>query len=274
MNPDELQEDRERLRRFYETSHEYKKLLDAHNREYLKPYVDTVHKYAPAEAKILDMGCGNGLSAYMLNEYGHWVVGSDISWFFLSDFARFQSNKLKYQVCDALNLSFADNSFDVICSNELIEHITDAPGVLSEMMRVLRNDGILVITGPNLCSPVWAAMDFINMLLGKSGRETWAETKIQALKWGFKNFKLSLKKRFSSQAEFIYRRPNIEQSAKGGDSDSAYYVSPIDLEKFLMAHGMKIIKLYEPTTFRGRILSAICPRFSPFINMVAQKSKK
>ena len=60
MKSGSSQEDRERLRQFYETSHEYKKLLDAHDRTHLKPYVDTVVKYAPAESSILDVGCGGG----------------------------------------------------------------------------------------------------------------------------------------------------------------------------------------------------------------------
>jgi len=159
--------DRERLRRFYETSSDYKKLLDAHGRTYLQPYVDTVNKYAPAKSKILDMGCGNGLSSLMLSEYGHWVVGSDISSFFLADSAHLQNDRLRYHVCDALALPFADGSFDAVCSNELIEHVTDAGGTLLEMIRMLKKGGILAITGPNLCSPIWAVMDFVNMALGK-----------------------------------------------------------------------------------------------------------
>jgi hypothetical protein len=73
--------------------------------------------------------------------------------------------------------------------------------------------------------------------------------------------------------EFVYRKPDLEGASAGGDSDSVYYVSPIDLEKFLEVHGMKIIKLYEPTTFRSRILAALAPRFGPSINMIAQKTE-
>lgn len=273
MDTNASSEDRERLKRFYETSHDYKKLLDAHDRAYLQPYVNTVNKYARPGSRILDMGCGNGLSSYMLSESGHRVMGTDISAFFLSDSANLQNEKLRYQVCDALDLPFTDGSFDVVCSTELIEHVTDAPRALLEMMRVLKKGGILVITGPNLCSPVWAAMDFVNMILGRGGRDIWAETKMQALRWGCRNLVLSLKKRFSSRVEFIYRKPDMERASAGGDSDSVYYASPIDLERFLKAHDMKVIKLYEPSTLRGRMLATLIPRFSPAINMVAQKDK-
>jgi hypothetical protein len=114
-------------------------------------------------------------------------------------------------------------------------------------------------------------MDFMSMVLGRKGRAVWAETKTQALRWGCKNLALSLKKRFSSEVDFIYRKPDLEGALAGGDSDSAYYASSIDLEKFLRSHGMKIIKLYEPSTLRGRLMAMLFPRSTPSINMVSQK---
>lgn len=264
-------EDRERLRHFYETSCDYKKLLDAHGREYLRPYVDTVNKYAKSGSRILDIGCGNGLSSYMLSELGHQVIGSDISLFFLAETAQFQNDRLKYQVCDALDLPFADESFDVVCSNELIEHVTDVPRALLEMKRILKSEGILVIMGPNLCSPFWAALDLMSMAIGRNGRYLWAETKLQALKWGCSNLILSIKKRFSSKMNFIYRSPDLENVLPGGDSDSAYYASTIDLERFLKASNMQIISLCESSSLRGRAFSTLFPRFSFYINIVARK---
>lgn len=260
------------LRRFYETSYDYKKLLDAHDRDYLKAYVDTVCKYAKPCSKILDVGCGNGLSSYMLYEHGHWVLGADISLFFLAESTHLQNNRLRYQVCDALNLPFADNVFDVVCSNELIEHVTDASRTLTEMTRVLKPGGILVIMGPNLCSPFWAVIDLVKQILGKDGRDVWAETKLQTIKWGCKNLILSVKKRFSPRITFLYREPDLGRAPIGGDSDSVYYASPIDIERFLKSHGMAVIKLCESSTLRGRIMGRIFARFGPYISMVTRKN--
>jgi len=268
---DIVSEDRERLRRFYKTSRDYKKLLDAHGREYLQPYVDTVSKYARPGSRILDLGCGNGLSSRMLSERGYKVIGSDISSFFLAEAAHLQNDGLKYQACDVLDLPFADGSFDVVCSNELIEHVPDAPRALLEMIRTLKNGGILVIMGPNLCSPFWAAIDLANMIMGGNGRHVWAETKRQALKWGCGNLILSLKKRFSSRVNFLYRKPDLEKASMGGDSDSTYYANPVDLERFLKANNMQIISLCESSTLRGRVFAAFFPRFSLYISMVARK---
>ena len=265
-------EEREKLKQFYETSEDYKKLLSAHNREYLKTYIDVVVKYAKPDSKILDLGAGNGLSSKMLNEYGYDVIGTDISYFFLSDSAKFQNENLNYCVCDVLDLPFINESFDVVCSNELIEHVTDAQKSLLEMIRVLKKGGILVIMGPNLCSPFWSLIDIVNMAKGKKGRYVWAETLGQAIRWGWDNFVLSMKKRLSKKVDFIQRKPDLDKAIFGGDSDSAYYASPIDIEKFLKSNDFKIISLCEALSTRGRIMGTLFPRFGLYISIVARKS--
>ncbi len=262
---------REELKHFYETSTEYKGLLYAHDRNYLSTYINIVNKYAKPDSMILDLGCGNGLSSNMLSEYGHNVIGTDISSFFLADSAKLQNNRLKYCVCDVLDLPFKDCVFDVVCSNELIEHVFDAGRAIAEMIRVLKSNGILVIVGPNLCSPFWAIKDLINMIIGRNGRYLWAETKTQALKWGYKNLIISIKKRISRKVDFIYREPDIKKAIAGGDSDSVYYASPIDIEKFMKINGMKIVRICESTTLRGRIIARLFPRFGPYISIIARK---
>lgn len=263
--------ERKELKEFYESSSDYKKLLDAHTREYLSTYVDLVNKHIRPKSKILDLGSGNGLSSYMFGEYGHWVLGTDISSFFLSDSAHLQNKNLRYIVCDVLELPFENEAFDVVCSNELIEHITDAEKALLEMIRMLKSGGVLAISGPNLCSPFWAIIDLVNILRGKKGRHAWAETWKQALKWGLRNFFISLKKWFSKKPNFIYRKPELEKAFAGGDSDSAYYASPIDIERFLKTNGIKIVKLCDSLSWRGRMIGRLFPRFGPYISIIAKK---
>lgn len=51
-------------------------------------------------------------------------------------------------------LPFADNSFDLILSNEVIEHVTDDRAAVAEMARVARPGGRIVIFAPNRWYPV------------------------------------------------------------------------------------------------------------------------
>lgn len=260
---------RERMRRFYETSEIYRGFLEDHDEAYLAAYVNTVLRYARPGDQVLEMGCGNGLSAYLIAEHGFRVTGTDISSLFLAD-SRSHPNA-QYQVADALDLPFPDATFDLVCSNELVEHVPDAEKSLSEMLRVTAPGGRILVSGPNLCSPVMPLLDLPGLLLGRSGREVWAETPLQALSMAWRNFRVSFDKRFAPEPQFLYRDPDLEDRVIGGDADSVYLASPIDLERFFRGHGCQIVKLSVGHGFRGRILAMLTPRLSPYISMVVQK---
>ena len=263
---------RERMREFYETSETYKGLLAAHDETYLRHYVELVTRYAPRSAKILDLGCGNGISARLLNRAGFEVVGTDISPLFLDEARVWENPTLRYRVCDVMELPFENESFAVICSNELVEHLPDVETALTEMVRVVRKGGRIVISGPNLCSPLIPFLDWINLMSGKPGRPVWGETKRQAFQQFTRNWRLYVRKRFLTKSpDFIYREPDLHADAIGGDADSAYYACPLDLAQFLKAHGCTIVKKAVGFGIKGRIIAEAFPYLSPYITMVVEK---
>ena len=263
---------RQRMREFYETSATYKELLAAHDETYLRHYVELVIRYAPSGSRILDLGCGNGISSRLLNQADFDVVGTDISALFLEEAQEWENPKLRYKVCDVLELPFENNSFDVICSNELIEHLPDVETALTEMIRVVRKGGKVVLSGPNLCSPITPFLDWIRMMFGKPGRPVWGETKQQALQQFKRNCGLYINKRFLTKTpHFIYRNPDLQADAIGGDADSAYYANPIDLAQFFKLNGFNIVKKAVGFGIKGRIVANMFPYLSPYITMVVQK---
>ena len=272
---------RQQMREFYQTSEAYKGLLAAHDEAYLRHYVELVTRYAPPNSarstktptKTLDLGCGNGISARLLNRAGHDVVGTDISPLFLQEAREWENSRLQYRVCDVLELPFETESFDVSCSNELIEHLPDVETALSEMIRVVRKGGRIVLSGPNLCSPLTPLLDWLGLLIGKPGRPVWGETKRQAWDQFTKNCGLSVQKRFASKSpQFLYRTPDLQADAIGGDSDSAYYASPIDLAQFFRLHGLQIVKKCVGFGLKGSLVATAFPYLSPYISMVVEKS--
>ena len=70
---------------------------------------------------------------------------------------------LQYQVEDALRLSYSDNSFDLITSVDVIEHVGDPERMVQEISRVLKPGGIALITFPSLEFPF--TYDPINRIL-------------------------------------------------------------------------------------------------------------
>lgn len=106
----------------------------------------------PAGTKVLDVGCGIGGSSRILaREYGFDVTGITIS---PQQVRRAQELtpedvSAKFQVDDALALSFSDASFDVVWSIEAGPHMPDKAQYGREMLRVLKPGGTLVVADWN-----------------------------------------------------------------------------------------------------------------------------
>ena len=103
--------------------------------------------------KILDVGCGNARDIACIVQQGAEVTGIDISEGMVAE-SRVELEKLGYnkvtlEVGDATQLHYADSEFDKVLCSEVIEHIPDADKALSEIYRVLKPNGILVLSTPN-----------------------------------------------------------------------------------------------------------------------------
>lgn len=100
--------------------------------------------------KVLDFGCGTGYGSQILSRNSESVVGIDIS----SDaiqYARdnYSGTTLNFEILDQAILPFSDSAFDLITSFQVIEHIEDADSYLSEMKRVLKPGGKLLLSTPD-----------------------------------------------------------------------------------------------------------------------------
>lgn len=97
--------------------------------------------------KVLDVGCGQGLLLARLREtYGISGKGIDVSSKSI-EFAKknYSGRDLFYQVLDAKAISFKSNVFDFVFSFDSLEHIDDQQKALSEMIRVTKPGGKLLI---------------------------------------------------------------------------------------------------------------------------------
>jgi len=105
---------------------------------------------------VLDLGCGEG--RHVINAYLHGDVlalGVDLSLRDLSTakqrfapFAQDGDKNFCLQQADATRLPFADESIDKIICSEVLEHIENYQGVLREINRVLKPNGILAVSVP------------------------------------------------------------------------------------------------------------------------------
>jgi MPBQ/MSBQ methyltransferase len=129
-------------------------------KDFRQAKVDFVHEMVrwggldglPPGTTVLDVGCGIGGSSRILaQDYGFHVTGITIS---PQQVQRAQALTppglpVRFQVDDALALSFPDGSFDVVWSIEAGPHMPDKAQFARELLRVLKPGGILVVADWN-----------------------------------------------------------------------------------------------------------------------------
>jgi 2-polyprenyl-3-methyl-5-hydroxy-6-metoxy-1,4-benzoquinol methylase len=99
--------------------------------------------------RVLDVGCGEGQFASALARAGAEVLALDAAAEAVRR-ARKREPSLDVRVVDReAGLPLADVSFDVVWAGETIEHVVDTAAWLSELRRVLRSGGVLLLSTPD-----------------------------------------------------------------------------------------------------------------------------
>jgi 2-polyprenyl-3-methyl-5-hydroxy-6-metoxy-1,4-benzoquinol methylase/spore maturation protein CgeB len=108
-----------------------------------------------ASGDVLDIGCSQGIASILCARRGLTVLGVDIQADRV-EYARSERDgepedvreRLDFLVADGTALDVPDGSFDTVLMGEIVEHSEDASPLLAEAARVLRPDGLLVLTTP------------------------------------------------------------------------------------------------------------------------------
>ncbi len=115
-----------------------------------------MHRYAWAAGlcggkDVLDIASGEGYGSTLLAGCARSVVGVDISAaavaHALQKYAA--TTNLRFEQGSVTAIPLASASVDVVVSFETVEHLTEQSQMLAELKRVLRPDGLLVISSPN-----------------------------------------------------------------------------------------------------------------------------
>jgi SAM-dependent methyltransferase len=132
----------------------------------------TVLSYLPKKkGKLLEIGCSFGVLAFELARRGYQVTGVDvnpISIQLANEINRILEEK---NVCFA-NVDFIDNEFpagefDIVVTVEVLEHIRDDQRAIGEIHRILKDNGLLIVSVPytettqtSVSSPISSWRDF------------------------------------------------------------------------------------------------------------------
>lgn len=118
-------------------------------------YAEHITRYRVAQELVkgrvvLDIASGSGYGTKMLAKTAKKVFGVDVDATSVQ-YAKenYPAKNLEYKVGDGESIPLPDNSVDVVTTFETIEHIPDYKKFIDEVRRVLKPDGLAVVSTPN-----------------------------------------------------------------------------------------------------------------------------
>lgn len=125
-----------------------------------KRWMEEIDKYLPEKEhlRILDVGCGAGFFSILLAKRGHQVTGIDLTPDMIlhaRELAKEEQADCEFQVMDAENPEYDNDTFDFVISRNLTWTLPDAQKAYKEWMRVLKPGGVLLNFDAN-----YGAVDF------------------------------------------------------------------------------------------------------------------
>lgn len=118
-------------------------------------YLEHYHRYSAIRSivqnkMVLDIACGEGYGSHLLSANAQNVIGVDISEQTIKHAKeKYVNSNLSFKQGSASEMPIEDNSIDVVVSFETIEHHNLHDEMMSEIRRVLKPNGTLIMSSPD-----------------------------------------------------------------------------------------------------------------------------
>ena len=193
--------------------------------------------------RILDLGCGFGISSIQFAVFGAQLVNAidaneEKIEIFQKILQRFNPplNNLEIKLADALSLKYGDNYFDSIVADEVISHVRDLNKFIQETHRVLRKGGVCYISDGN------NALD----IRSRHHRRQWWRT------WEYGPIAESIRRGTDNPLPWLYiRRQMIEEKC----SDFEPKVLDFLAKETAGMYGQQILQAVDDYLQKGRVLN-------------------
>lgn len=109
--------------------------------------------YSGSVDKLVDLGCGDGFFTQLLAKtvQAKKIYGIDIAKQAVTQAKKLNINAVQMDL-DSENLPYPANSIDLIFCGNIIELVADADHLLKEIKRILKKNGVCIVTFPNIAS--------------------------------------------------------------------------------------------------------------------------
>lgn len=127
-------------------------VLNLSNNPRIKIMLNIIDCYDLKNKNILDVGCYNGIFLSLIKNKNNNFYGIEASDYGVQEATRKGIKVKKFFFDDKTKIPLESDFFDVIIAGEIIEHIYDTDLFLDEIHRLLKPNGRLLISSPNLAS--------------------------------------------------------------------------------------------------------------------------
>lgn len=109
-----------------------------------------VDRAAKVGGRILDYGCGTGQIVALGLDRGLDIWGTDTFSGYYASWASALQPRVRERVRDIRNgvTDFPDGHFDLVISNQVLEHVTDPEAVIADIIRTIKPGGLLLAAFP------------------------------------------------------------------------------------------------------------------------------
>lgn len=117
--------------------------------------VEHLHRYALAQElvrgrRVLDIASGEGYGSYLMSISAKSVIGVDIDSAVIKNASiKYKKDNLEFKHGSADNIPLENSSIDIVISFETLEHHDKHHEMFLEIKRVLKSDGILIMSSPD-----------------------------------------------------------------------------------------------------------------------------
>lgn len=224
------------------SSSRFYSMADQYYRENQDKILNLIEK--KSQGRLLDIGCNDGkFTIKMSNKSNCSPHGIEIN----ENLARKAvENEVSVQIADAnKTLPFEDDYFDIIVSNQVLEHLNNVDGFFREIHRILKDNGQVIISTTNIASLHNLAMIFLGM---------------QPISF--------------HASEIQVGNPLFGTKT---DGHKQIFTTPA-LKDLAEYHGFEVIKIfgtghYFVPNFISNLFSRISPRYSIYIGIMLSKKK-
>ena len=121
-----------------------KKIKSNFQRTQVEIFQKLINPYIVKNTRILEIGCSYGFWLDLLSPYTDNLTGIDI----YNSMAPSLKKKIKFKKGDGTKIPFQKNTFDIVYSVDVIEHVQNDLKFVQENYRVLKNNGIFILGTP------------------------------------------------------------------------------------------------------------------------------